>query len=156
MSPIKLAALPAALVLFAGIVSFRQAHADSEMVRFPSDYAKGIHYATVNRGNIREELFVSPEAVEAVKAGRPMPSGTVITMEDHRDGELYRYVVMEKRTGWGSRHAPEIRTSDWEFQWFNPDRSQKAGENLDRCRSCHVGQAANDFVFTADRIKAAK
>ena len=90
MSPIRLAVLPAASVLLAGIASFRQAHADGEMVRFPADYAKGVHYATVNRGNIREELFTSREAIEAVKAGRPMPSGTVITMEDHRDGELYR------------------------------------------------------------------
>ncbi|WP_082617446.1 cytochrome P460 family protein [Bosea sp. Root670] len=56
----------------------------------------------------------------------------------------------------GAGHAPELRTGDWEFQWFNPDRSTKAGENLGRCRSCHVGQAANDFVFTADRMKAAR
>lgn len=156
MSSIRIAALPAALILFAGIASFRQAHADGEMVRFPAEYAKGVHYATVNRGTIREELFTSPEAIEAVKAGRPMPSDTVMTMEDHRDGELYRYVVMEKRTGRGARHAAELRTGDWEFQWFNPDRSPKAGENLDRCRSCHVGQAANDFVFTADRMKATR
>jgi hypothetical protein len=155
MPPIRLAVLPAVLVLLAGAASFRQAHADGEMVRFPADYAKGVHYATVNRGGIREELFTSREAIAAVKAGRPMPSGTVITMEDHRNGELYRYVVMEKRTGWGARHAPELRTGEWEFQWFNPDRSPKAGENLDRCRSCHVGQAASDFVFTADRMKAA-
>ena len=85
-----------------------------------------------------------------------MPSGTVITMEDHRDGELFRYVVVEKRSGWRARHAPEHRTGDWEFRWFNPDRSPKAGESLDRCRSCHAGQAASDFVFTADRMKAAQ
>lgn len=156
MSPIRLAVLPAALILLAGIISFQQAYADGEMVRFPADYDKGVHYATVNRGAIREELFTSREAIEAVKAGRPMPSGTVITMEDHRGGELYRYVVMEKRTGWGAQHALELRTGDWEFQWFNPDRSPKAGENLDRCRSCHVGQAANDFVFTTERMKAAR
>lgn len=156
MSSIRMAALPTALILLADIASFRQAHADGEMVRFPVEYAKGVHYATVNRGNIREELFTSREAIEAVKAGRPMPSGTVITMEDHRDGELHRYVVMEKRTGWGARHVPGLRTGDWEFQWFNPDRSPKAGENVDRCRSCHAGQAANDFVFTADRMKAVR
>lgn len=156
MSPIRLAALPAALVLLVGANAFRQAHADSELVRFPAEYAKEVHYATVNRGNIREELFTSRETIEAVKAGRPMPSGTVITMEDHRDGKLYRYVVMEKRTGWGAQHAPGFRTGEWEFLWFNPDRSPKVGENLDRCRSCHVGQAAREFVFTADRMKTAQ
>lgn len=156
MTCFRLAAIPTALVLLAGVASFRTAYADGEIVRFPADYARGVHYATINRGHIREELFVGREAIEAVKAGRPMPNGTVITMEDHRDGELFRYVVMEKRSGWGPRHAPELRTGDWEFQWFNPDRSAKAGESLDRCRSCHVGQAASDFVFTADRMKAAR
>lgn len=156
MTGFRLAVLPVTLVLLAGAASFRTAHADGEMVRFPTDYAQGVHYATVNRGNIREELFANHEAIEAAKAGHPMPSGTVITMEDHRDGELFRYVVMEKRAGWGVRHAPELRTGDWEFRWFNPDRSPKAGGSLDRCRSCHAGQAASDFVFTADRMKAAQ
>jgi hypothetical protein len=156
MKPIKLAAFPATLVLIIGAASLRQAHADGEKVRFPAEYAKGLHYATVNRGNIREELFTSREAIEAVKNGRPMPSGTVITMEDYRDGELYRYVVMEKRSGWGTQRPPELRTGEWEFQWFNPDRSPKADENLNRCRSCHVGQAARDFIFTADRMKAVR
>ena len=62
--------------------------------------------------NIGEELFTSREAIDAVKNGRPIPSGTVITMEDYRSGKLFRYVVMEKRTGWGAQYPPDIRDGD--------------------------------------------
>ncbi|CAO3401719.1 cytochrome P460 family protein [Azospirillum palustre] len=115
-----------------------------------------MHYATFNRGGTREELFTSREAIEAVKNGQPMPSGTVITMEDYRNDELYRYVVIERRAGWGTRHSPELRTGEWEFQWFNPDRTAKTDESFDRCRSCHTSQASQDFVFTVDRMRRAK
>lgn len=126
------------------------------MIRFPETYASGVHYATVNRGNIREELFTSQPAIDAVRAGRSAPSGTVITMEDHRDGKLFRYVVMEKRAGWGSQHPPGLRTGDWEFQAFNADRTVNTAENLDRCRSCHQSQAARDFVFTSEQMRNVK
>jgi hypothetical protein len=71
----------------------------------------------VERGNITEEIFTSRAAIDAVKRGQPIPSGTVTTLveynaklDDHgnplRDasgrlikGEISRYVVMEKRTG---------------------------------------------------------
>ena len=87
---------------FAATVLSANALAGGELVGFPDEYANGVHYATVNRGEIREELFASPVAIQAVKSGKPIPSGTVITLVDYRDGRLFRYVVMEKRTGWGS------------------------------------------------------
>jgi hypothetical protein len=112
-----------------------------------------VHYATVKRGNITEELFTSRTAIDAVKKGQPIPSGTVITMEDYRDGKLFRYIVMEKRTGWGAEYPPDKRNGEWEFQAFNDDKSVNHSENLDRCFACHKGQG---FVFTLDRMKSAK
>lgn len=133
-----------------------RALASSELVQFPEGYKQGVHYATVKRGNITEELFTSRDAIEAAKAGRPLPSGTVIMMEDYRNGELYRYVVMEKRTGWGADYSPEKRNGEWEFQSFAPDRTVNRSESLDRCFACHKGQASQDFVFTLPRMKSAR
>jgi hypothetical protein len=132
-----------------------RALAGSELVKFPENFAEGVHYATVKRGNITEELFTSRAAIDAVKEGQPLPSGTVITMEDYRDGKLFRYIVMEKRSGWGAEYPPEKRNGEWEFQAFNADKSVNRSENLDRCFACHKGQAQNDFVFTLDRMKTA-
>jgi hypothetical protein len=126
-----------------------------ELVSFPDMFLGGVHYATVNRGNIREEIFTSREAIQAAKDGRSLPSGTVITLVDYRDGKLFRYVVMEKRAGWGADYPPEKRNGEWEFQAFNADRLVNGNENLDRCFACHKGQAQHDFVHTFDRMRGA-
>ncbi|RUL98004.1 cytochrome P460 family protein [Rhizobium chutanense] len=155
---IKIGNRTSAVALFAlaiGCATASLVQADDVLVAFPTGYESGVHYATVNRGGIREELFTSPEAIAAAENGQPMPSGTVVTMEDYRDGALYRYVVMEKRTGRGAHPAPDIRAGEWEFQWFNADGTVRAGEDLDRCHSCHRSQARQDFLFTTDRMKEA-
>lgn len=131
------------------------AAADASKIAFPADYEAGVHYGTVNRGNVREELYTSRAAIEAAKAGKPMPSGTVITLVDYRDGALFRYVVMEKRTGWGTEYAPEKRNGEWEYQAFKADRSVNTVENLDRCFSCHKSQDKADFVWSLDRMRSA-
>lgn len=133
-----------------------KAEAGGEKVAFPDGFEKGVHYTTVNRGGIREELFTSRAAIDAVKNGKPIPSGTVIMLVDYREGSIYRYVVMEKRAGWGSEYPPERRNGEWEFQAFNADKSVNRSENLERCFACHKSQAANDFVFTLGDMKAAK
>jgi len=130
--------------------------AGGELVKFPENYAKGVHYATVNRGNTREELFTARSAIDAAKNGQPLPADTVITMEDYRDGKLFRYVVMEKREGWGTEYPSEKRNGQWEFQAFNADKSVNRQENLDRCFSCHKAHEKQDFVYTFDRMKTAK
>ena len=153
---ISIPALVAALVPGVAATYAWQAGAGGELVKFPEAYAEGVLYAIVERGNIKEDIFTSRAAVDAVRAGQPIPSGTVITLVDYRDGKLFRYVVMEKRTGWGAEYPPEIRNGEWEFQAFNADKPVNRNENLVRCFSCHKGQEKQDFVFTLDRMKSAK
>lgn len=124
------------------------AWAGGDLVEFPSDYADGVLYTTVHRGNIKEDIYANQQAIDAVKAGLPLPSGSVITLVDFRDNELYRYVVMEKRSGWGSEYPDDLRNGEWEYQAFNADRSVNTEENLSRCFSCHKSEASNDYVFT--------
>jgi hypothetical protein len=142
----------AALVLSAIAVG---AFASGDLVKFPDSFESGVRYATVARGNIKEDIFTGRDAIEAAKRGEPLPSGTVITLVDYRDGKLFRYVVMEKRSGWGAQYPESKRNGEWEYQAFNADKSVNSNENLDRCFSCHKSQAANDFVFTLDRMKTA-
>ena len=150
-------AVVAAHACCAAIIGFVgwSAYAAGDTPRFPDGFESGVRYAVVNRGGIQEEIYTSREAIAAVKAGRPIPSGTVVTMVDTRGGALFRYVVMEKRAGWGFEFPAETRTGDWKFQWFNPDRTVRAGEDLARCMGCHKPQAPNDFLFTLPQMKAA-
>ncbi len=82
---------------FGLLVFVTSVRAGGELVHFPHDYADGVLYTTEHRGNIKEDIYVNREGYDAVNSGQPLPSGTVITLVDYRDNELYRYVVMEKR-----------------------------------------------------------
>jgi hypothetical protein len=156
MNLVSIRRLSATLLLGALVTFAWRADAGRELVRFPETFADGIRYAIVPRGAIRQELYTSQAAIDAAKSGRPLPSGTVITLVDYRDGKLFRYVVMEKRTGWGGEYPPEQRNGEWEFQAFNADRSVNQNENIGRCFSCHKSQERQDFVFTLDRMKSTR
>lgn len=146
--PFAFASVIAGMVLVVGW----QVHAETNRVRFPGNLDQLVHYTTVRRGNVTEHIMTTREAMEAVKNGRPIPAGTHFVLADYRDGELHRYFVMEKGEGFGADYDERRRTTDWQFQWFWPDRSVNMDENTARCQSCHRSQADSDFLYTADRI----
>ncbi len=164
------AALGLAVTGYAGHV-----RAGGDKIAFPADYEKGVLYTTVDRPDNKQyrELFTTPEAVEALKAGKEMPSGTVLTLVQYRakldaagtpekdangrfiKGDLIGYTVMEKRTGWGSDYADDIRNGEWEYQAFTAARAVNEKANLKNCFICHKPLDKQDFVFSFDAIKAA-
>jgi hypothetical protein len=85
-----------------------------------------------------------------------LPSGTVITLEGFKNGELEHYLVMEKRTGWGSQYSPEERTGEWEFQAFTPDREVMedgiGGPAIGRCYTCHANQERDQYMNSMDQM----
>lgn len=156
MSLVRKLSFSSALALAGvGTLAVLQAWAANDRVQFPENYKDGVHYTTVNRGGIREEIYANLEAITAAKAGQPLPNGTVIMMEDYRGGRLHRYIVMEKQAGWGAAYPENVRAGDWEFREFAPDRTPNTTENGQRCMSCHQSQAGQDFVFTLDRMRSA-
>jgi len=152
----KLTTILTVIAAFAVFSIAIRALASVDLIKFPDNFESGVRYATVERGNIKEDIFTSRKAVEAVKRGESLPSGTVITLVDYRDGKLFRYVVMEKRSGWGAQYPESKRNGEWEYQAFSADKSVNRSENLDRCFSCHKSQAGQDFVFTLGQMKDAK
>ncbi|HMQ94532.1 MAG TPA: cytochrome P460 family protein [Amaricoccus sp.] len=111
-------------------------------------YRDESHYATVVRGGITEEIYTSQTALAAARASEPLPDGTVITMDDFRDGALYRILVMEKRSEW----ADASEAGSWLFREFAADGTPNLTEDGMRCQSCHASQFANDYVFTYGRM----
>jgi len=150
--------------------------AGGDKVAFPEDYAKGVLYTTVDRADNKQyrELFATPEAVEAVRAGKPVPSGTVLTLVQYKakldkdgnpekdangrfiKGELIGYTVMEKRTGWGAEYPDDIRNGEWEYQAFKADKSVNDKANLKNCFTCHKPLDKQDFVFSFEALKNAR
>jgi hypothetical protein len=150
--------------------------AGGENVVFPENYAKGVLYTTVDRADNKQyrELYSTPEAIEAVKAGKPIPSGTVLTLvqykalltaagEPQKDangrfikGPLIAYTVMEKRDGWGTEYPDDVRNGEWEYQAFKADKTVNDKANLKACFTCHKPLDKQDFVFSFDKMKTAK
>jgi hypothetical protein len=152
------------------------AQAGGDNVKFPEGYDKGVFYGTGDSAPTKQyrEFFTTPEAIAAAKAGKPFPSGTVITMvqykaklnaagEPEKDangrfikGELVGYGVMEKRTGWGKEYPEEMRNGEWEYQAFKADKAPNDKANLKACFTCHRPLDKQDFVFSIDKMKMAK
>lgn len=130
--------------------------AESNRVTFPTNLDRLVHYTTVTRGNVTEHMLTSREAIEAIKLGQAIPSGTHFVLVDYRDSKVFRYFVMEKRDGWGVDYEPSRRTGDWQFQHFKPDKTINLSENTARCQSCHKGREDNEYLYTFSDIKRAK
>ncbi len=163
----------AALVAISLTVAVR---AGGDKVAFPADYAKGVLYTSVDHAASKQyrELYATPGAVEAAKAGRPIPSGSVLVQvhykaklnaagEPEKDAnghfvkdEIAGYTVMEKRTGWGAEYPDDIRNGEWEYQAFKADKTVNDKANLKNCFTCHKPLAKQDFVFTYDKLKTAR
>jgi hypothetical protein len=117
------------------------------------DISNLVHYTTVTRGEVTEHIMTTREAIEAVKAGKPIPSGTHFALVDYREGKVFRYFIMEKGAGWGADYDESRRTGDWQFQWFKPDGTINAAENTARCQSCHSSRADREFLYTFNDIR---
>tara|TARA_E500000318_G_scaffold85940_2_gene82305 strand:- start:1670 stop:2152 length:483 start_codon:yes stop_codon:yes gene_type:complete len=128
------------------------ARAEPNRVTFPENLDALVHYTTVRRGEVTEHIMTTPEAVEAVRNGEPIPNGTHFVLVDYRDGAVHRYFIMEKGEEFGADYDERRRTADWQFQWFWADKSINMDENTARCQSCHSSQEDSDYLYTAYRI----
>jgi hypothetical protein len=143
-----------ALVFGAIALAGWQVHAESNRVQFPVNLDDLVHYTTVRRGDVTEHIMTTPEALEAVTKGQPIPAGTHFVLVDHRDGKVHRYFVMQKGDGWGADYDERRRTGDWQFQWFWADKSINMDENTARCQSCHSSRSDQEFLYTFDALGA--
>ena len=163
-------------LLVLGAVASTAAIAGPEKIKFPSDYLKGVLYQTLDRHDTKQyrELYAPAAAVEAVKKGRPIPDGTVLTLVQwsvHQDDkgvplkdsngrfikkDIIAHTVMEKRTGWGAEYPDNIRNGEWEYQAFKTDKTPNTAANLTACFNCHKPLGTGpDYLFSYDRMKAA-
>ena len=62
----------AAVAIVAALAAAVSVRAGNEKIAFPNDYAKGVVYKTEDRPDNKQirELFITLEAVEAVRRGR--------------------------------------------------------------------------------------
>lgn len=162
-------------LLLSGLFACTGALAGPEKIKYPSGYLKGVLYQTVDRADVKQyrELYATPEAVEAVRKGQPIPSGTVLTLVQwsvHQDDkgnpikgtdgrfikkDVLAHTVMEKRTGWGADYPADWpRNGEWEYAVFTADGlpNPKGNANNKACFTCHLPHAKQDFVISLAKL----
>jgi cytochrome c553 len=142
---------------------------------FPKDFPKGfVQYSTANKEDqpVVSKSYVNAAGFAAVKAGKPLPDGTVIIVVNsiakldankkpltEKDGtytpdKIVAYAGMEARAGWGNAVPELLRNANWNYGVFNPDKTPKAEINQAVCLACHKPKAETSFLFLLKDIQA--
>jgi plastocyanin len=148
--------------------------AGPDKITFPASYKDGVLYTIVDRHDTKQyrELWGTAPAVAAMKAGQPLPSGSVLTLVQYKaqvdaagtpvkgpdgrfvKGDLIAYTVMEKRAGWGTEYPAEWRNGDWEYAAFGGDMKLNEKANYKACFECHKPHEKTDFVISHTKLVA--
>lgn len=141
-------------------------------LQFPEGYDKGVLYATVDRHDTKQyrEFYTSAAAVQAAKAGEPIPDGTVITLAAYAaklDAEgkpvkdangrfvkdkLVAVNSMQKQKGWGDDIPAAVRNGDWVYQSFTADGKVNEKANLTACYQCHLPFAQEEYLTNLPKL----
>jgi hypothetical protein len=154
--------------------------ASGDDIAFPADYLQWVLYATYNEAGNRpellatgqlRELYAKQATLDAAKSGRALPDGTVLvrvrfdvvrsaTGEPIQDAQgrlskakLLGFGVMQKRAGARNAH-PE---GEWTYRGFTADgQPNDDGIQPAACFACHQAAMDRDFVFSYERMAAAR
>ena len=147
---------------------------DGELL-VPADYKRWPKFlSAVQRPDARQvrEIYMNPSARDATAASG-FADGTVLVMENYAakarvdgtlevghdgklvKGELLRIFVMGKNAGWGADVAPQLRNGTWVYSAWLPG-GQKAPDDTNTCRACHLPLSGKDFVHRYDEYFASQ
>ena len=148
--------------------------AGPDKIQYPAGWKDHVQYLTVDRYDIKQhrELYASTQAaVDAMKAGKPLPDGTVLTLVQYKavvdpagapvkdakghftKGDFVAYTVMEKKAGYGTEYPPELRNGDWEYAVFNAEGKLNDKANYKACFECHKPHEKMDYVISLAAVR---
>ena len=166
--------LAVTLVLVLTVALVSRGSAGPDKIKYPAAWKDHVLYSTVDRYDVKQyrELYAStPAAVQAMKDGKALPDGTVLTLVQYKaevdaagapvkdakgrftKGDIIAFTVMEKRVGWGTEYPPELRNGDWEYAVFNPAGVLNEKANYKGCFECHKPHEKQDFVISLAALR---
>ncbi len=109
--------------------------------------------------------------LEAVRSGKPVPDGAVITLAAYMaqvdangvplkdangrfmKGNLAAVNVQQKKKGWGEDIPAAVRNGDWVYQSFTPDGKVNDKANLSACYQCHLPLSKDDYLTNLAKLQ---
>lgn len=144
-------------------------------VPYPAGYRdKFVYFLTVDRldATVRD-LYISPEALDELRRGNPLPEDAIIVIEGYRaqvddngdpmTGPDGRYIkaapfemlhVMHRRSDWSDADFPSVvRAGRWNFGSFDVNTGARFDEDLAACFNCHQAMANTDFLYSTSHLR---
>jgi len=145
-------------------------------VSIPDDYkSRFTVYRTTDFPAPRNQVrfnYANQTALEAARAGRPLPDGSFILVatfsaELGPDGNPVKgpdghfvpkdpvgFTAMAREAGWGDSVPALLRNENWNFASFRADRTSNTGSQAN-CLACHRPQASTSYLFTHKELTEA-
>jgi len=145
-------------------------------VPFPEGYKDSfVKYLTINFPATKQVRYflANKVALEAAKAGRPLPDGSFLLAEVYAakldaagkpvvgaDGffvpeKQIAYSTMASGAGWGDAVPGMLRNGNWNYAVFTLDKKPRP-INQAECFACHKPHDQESFLFTLKQLAAAK
>ena len=146
-------------------------------VTFPDDYKSTFtKYHAIDFPATKQVryYYANKAAVEAAKAGKPLPNGAVLFAEvysaklddaknpvKNAEGrfeadKLMFYTAMARDAGWGKDIPEMLRNDEWNYAVFTLDKKHRPGVNQAECFACHKPLDKVSYTFTLKELAAAK
>ena len=144
---------------------------------FPEGYKDSfVKYHTINFPATKQvrHYYANKAAVEAAKAGKPLPEGSYLLAEVYAakldasgnpvkgsdgffeaDKQLF-YTAMGTGAGWGSAIPEMLRNGNWNYAVFTLDKKQRPGVNQAECLACHKPLDSVSYTFTLKQLAQAR
>jgi len=143
---------------------------------FPANYRETFtRYHTINFPAAKQVrlFFANKAALQAARAGKPLPDGAVVLVEVHsarldlddkpivgNDGffvpeHLLMYTAMARDAGWGADIPEMLRNENWNYAAFTAEGKPRS-INQAECLACHKPMDKSSFTFTLKELAKAK
>jgi cytochrome c553 len=157
--------------------SAQLAHVSKSNLAFPEGYKDSfVKYHTLNFPATKQVRYylANKAAVEAAKAGKPLPDGSYLLAEVYAakldteqkpvmgsDGFYVAekplfFTAMARDAGWGKDIPEMLRNENWNYAVFTLDKQQRPGVNQAECLACHKPLDNVSYTFTLKQLAGAK
>ena len=146
-------------------------------VTIPANFPTGFtRYKTESSAEEKSMTFTyaNEDAIQAARAGKPLPDGSLIVVENHAvkldadkkpiigsDGafvsdKVVSYAAMARNANWGDDIPELLRNENWNYGLFNAAKKIRADVSYAECFACHKPIAKSSYVFTLSNMVGIK